>query len=205
MEILLIRHGQSEADILNVHEGRADFSLTDLGVKQVQKMAERVKNDFVPEIIWASTLKRAKETATILSKVTDCEIIFEDDLMEHNNGVLAGLSFEDAKKIPSPKYPHESVENGESAIEFRMRMEMIFSRIVASSSNRERIAIVAHGGVIHNLIHSFFKMPIHTEFGFFTGDTGIHLLEINEKGRFVRFLNDTSHIKSLELVYNEKC
>lgn len=27
MDILLIRHGQSEADILNVHEGRADFSL----------------------------------------------------------------------------------------------------------------------------------------------------------------------------------
>lgn len=28
MQILLIRHGESEADILNVHEGRADFELT---------------------------------------------------------------------------------------------------------------------------------------------------------------------------------
>ncbi|PGS50163.1 histidine phosphatase family protein [Bacillus sp. AFS041924] len=197
MEILLIRHGQSEADILNVHEGRADFSLTELGIKQVHKMAERVKDEFAPEIIWSSTLKRAKETATILSNRIGCEVKFEDDLMEHNNGVLAGLSFEDAKKIPMPKHPHERVENGESAIEFRMRMEMIFSRILANSTHIERIAIVAHGGVIHNLIHSFLKMPIHTDFGFFTGDTGIHLLEINNRGRFIRFLNDTNHIKSL--------
>ena len=31
MQILLIRHGESEADILNVHEGRADFELTEKG------------------------------------------------------------------------------------------------------------------------------------------------------------------------------
>jgi len=32
------------------------------------------------------------------------EIHFEDDLMEHKNGVLAGLSFDEAKKIPIPKH-----------------------------------------------------------------------------------------------------
>jgi len=30
MNLLIIRHGQSEADILKVHEGRATFNLTDL-------------------------------------------------------------------------------------------------------------------------------------------------------------------------------
>jgi 2,3-bisphosphoglycerate-dependent phosphoglycerate mutase len=42
MEILLIRHGESEADILNVHEGRADFPSTELGQKQAMAMANRV-------------------------------------------------------------------------------------------------------------------------------------------------------------------
>ncbi|MGM0885326.1 MAG: phosphoglycerate mutase family protein, partial [Bacillota bacterium] len=59
MEILLIRHGESEADILNVHEGRADFQLTELGRKQVRLMAEKVKKEFPPDYIWSSTLKRA--------------------------------------------------------------------------------------------------------------------------------------------------
>ncbi|WP_241973191.1 histidine phosphatase family protein, partial [Bacillus cereus] len=38
MQILLIRHGESEADILNVHEGRADFELTKKGRQQVQRL-----------------------------------------------------------------------------------------------------------------------------------------------------------------------
>ena len=31
MRLLIIRHGESQADLLNVHEGRADFELTDRG------------------------------------------------------------------------------------------------------------------------------------------------------------------------------
>ncbi len=62
MQILLIRHGESEADILNVHEGRADFELTEKGRQQVQRLVQKVKADFPPDFIWASTLKRARET-----------------------------------------------------------------------------------------------------------------------------------------------
>lgn len=193
MQILLIRHGQSQADILNVHEGRADFPLTDLGKKQVELMAQKVKVEFPPNIIWSSTLKRAKETSEILSGITGVPIVFEDDLMEQNNGVLAGVSFEEAKKIPLPLFAHESIEDGESDIEFRMRIEKIFSRIL-SVSNQERIAIVAHGGVISYLLQSFLRMPFNQEFGFRTGDTGIHLLEINGSRRSVHFLNSTDHI-----------
>ncbi|MHA2858193.1 histidine phosphatase family protein [Paenibacillus lautus] len=197
MQIILIRHGESEADILRVHEGRADFSLTELGRKQVRLMADKVKTQFPPDFIWGSTLKRAKETASTLAETIGCDIQFEDDLMEHNNGILAGLSFEEAKKFPTPKELHERVENGESAIEFRMRIESIFSKII-TSSKYERIAIVAHGGVINCLLRSFFKMPVEKEFWFKSGDTAIHLIEITATQRIVHFLNDISHLDALK-------
>ncbi|WP_036673005.1 histidine phosphatase family protein [Paenibacillus sp. HGF5] len=197
MQIILIRHGESEADILRVHEGRADFSLTELGRKQVRLMADKVKTQFPPDFIWGSTLKRAKETASTLAETIGCDIQFEDDLMEHNNGILAGLSFEEAKKFPPPKELHERVENGESAIEFRMRIESIFSKII-TSSKYERIAIVAHGGVINCLLRSFFKMPVEKEFWFKSGDTAIHLIEITATQRIVHFLNDISHLDALK-------
>ncbi|WP_175986857.1 histidine phosphatase family protein [Bacillus sp. Marseille-Q1617] len=196
MEILLVRHGESEADILNVHEGRADFSLTERGVRQVEAMAKRVKEEFPPDLIWCSTLKRARETAEKLAEEVGCELIYHEDLMEHNNGVLAGLSFKEAEKIPMPRHLHESVENGESRIEFRMRIEMIFSKIMADS-NVNRLAIVAHGGVINNLLRSFLRMPIDAEIYFHCGDTTLHLLEVTNRGRAVRFMNDTNHLKDL--------
>jgi 2,3-bisphosphoglycerate-dependent phosphoglycerate mutase len=118
MQILFIRHGESEADILHVHEGRADFPLTELGRSQVKLMADKVKNEFPPEMIWASTLKRASETATILADTVGCQVKFDEDLREYNNGALAGLSYEEAKKYTIPKTLHERIENGESSIEF---------------------------------------------------------------------------------------
>ena len=42
MILLLIRHGESEADILHVHEGRAGFPLTARGHRQALSMAKAV-------------------------------------------------------------------------------------------------------------------------------------------------------------------
>jgi len=47
LDIIVIRHGQSEADILNVHEGRADFSLTELGNKQGLAMSNFLSHIYV--------------------------------------------------------------------------------------------------------------------------------------------------------------
>jgi 2,3-bisphosphoglycerate-dependent phosphoglycerate mutase len=201
MDILLIRHGQSEADILNVHEGRADFSLTELGIKQTKLMAQRVKEEFPPEFIWCSTLKRAHQTADILQHEIGCPLQSHTDLMEFNNGVLAGLPFREAKKkYPEPpegRKPHVRIEGGESDIEFRARAESIFSYIL-SNSEYKRIAIVAHGGMISKLLQSFLKLPLSNDYGFYTGDTGIHLLNIGSQRRIVKFLNSTEHIRSLD-------
>ena len=46
MKLLIIRHGESEADILRVHEGRADFNLTERGHKQAEAMANYVAENF---------------------------------------------------------------------------------------------------------------------------------------------------------------
>jgi len=58
MKLLIIRHGESEADILNVHEGRADFNLTDKGHIQAQAMADYVSKNYSIDKLYASPLKR---------------------------------------------------------------------------------------------------------------------------------------------------
>ena len=82
MDLLVIRHGQSEADILNVIEGRADFSLTELGNRQAKHMADWVANYMVIDKIISSSLKRAKQTAEILAAATNAPLEFDDYLME---------------------------------------------------------------------------------------------------------------------------
>ncbi|MGI6688566.1 MAG: phosphoglycerate mutase family protein [Christensenellales bacterium] len=69
MRILVIRHGQSQADILNVHEGRADFELTPKGLSQAKQMAVWVAKRYRYRVdtIITSPLKRALQTAECLA------------------------------------------------------------------------------------------------------------------------------------------
>jgi 2,3-bisphosphoglycerate-dependent phosphoglycerate mutase len=202
MEILLIRHGESEGDILHVHEGRADLLLTDHGRRQAREMAKVVKEKFIPEVIWASTLKRARETAEILSQETRIKVKEDDGLREFNNGVLAGLPYAEAKtRYPEPeggRKPHEAIEDGESELEFRFRAETVFSKILAESEGRKRIAIVSHGGMISNLLKAFLNLPPISNTYFVTGDTGIHLLKVNGNQKAVLFLNDCGHLAKVD-------
>jgi 2,3-bisphosphoglycerate-dependent phosphoglycerate mutase len=194
MEILLIRHGQSEADLLEVHEGRADFPLTELGLQQAGKLARRVKEEFPPEVIWASTLQRASQTAAILADAVGCPVEYLPQLQEHNNGDLAGRPYREVA-YPWDLLPHEKLGgSGETKIEFRARAEQIFSFIVKNSEPYNRIAIVSHGGMISRLIESFLQLPVIHDIYFDTGDTGIHFLEYTERGRLIRFANSTTHL-----------
>lgn len=200
MELLVIRHGQSEADILGRMEGRADFRLTGLGVRQAEAMAEWVNEKYPPDCILSSTLKRAAAVAEILGQKTGVSVCYEKDLMEFNNGLIAGLTFQEAdEKYPRPpvKRPHESYYEQETLIEFRARAESMLSRIIHGYPPDKRIAIVSHGGMINMLFQSFLRLPLMTSTGLSTGDTGIHLWKVEGEYRHIEFLNRLEHLNSL--------
>lgn len=197
MILLLIRHGESEADILNVHEGRADFNLTDRGRNQAAKMADFVNKNFKVTKIYASPLKRAKQTAEYLSKAAHIEIEFLESLMEFNNGLLAGLSHEEAERL----YPDvkdlpvdQSVYEQESQLEFRGRGEASLAYICSKSTDEDVIAVVTHGGMINQLYRSLMGLPVDSNIFFGTGDTGIHVWKNNgDCWRLIK-ANMTQHI-----------
>ena len=200
MEFLIIRHGQSEADLLEVHEGRADFPLTELGIGQATLMAEYVAKKYPPDVILSSPLKRASSTAQILQQKIGCDLKYEEDLMEFNNGVLAGLPRKEAAiKYPLPEGGrpiHIPIEGGESELEFRYRAERIAHKIVHDYKDYKRVAIVSHGGLISNFIKALLNQS-NSKVVYPTGDTGIHLLEIRGDLRIVRFMNKQEHLLSI--------
>jgi 2,3-bisphosphoglycerate-dependent phosphoglycerate mutase len=199
LELLVIRHGESEADLLGVHEGRADFPLTAHGEEQAGKMAAYVEEHYPPDIILASPLKRARKTAQFLKEKIGCGLVELPNLMEFNNGVLAGLPREEAAiRYPLPeggRPMHIPIQDGESELEFRYRAECVFHKIIYEYREYNRVAIVSHGGFISHFIKVFLHLPVTSEAVFATGDTGIHLLEIRENKRVVRFLNKQEHLR----------
>ncbi len=74
LELIIVRHGQSVADIERRYEGRADFPLTDLGREQATKLASWLNQKYPPNFILSSPLKRTSETAEIISSEVNIEV-----------------------------------------------------------------------------------------------------------------------------------
>ncbi len=197
MIILLLRHGESEGDLRDVHEGRADFPLTDKGREQASKAAKWISNHYSVNKIYSSTLLRAKETAHLLSMETNIPIEFRENLMEFNNGKLAGMDREEAKsKYPEiPNLPiHQSRYDMESKLEFRYRAETMLSEIISNNKEQDTIVVVSHGGLINQLLLSYERQPLVSEIWHATGDTGIHCLRYEKGKHGILYLNSTKHL-----------
>ena len=200
MILLVIRHGESQADILNVHEGRADFELTERGHKQAEAMADYVTGNFCLKKIYASTLKRAMQTAMHLSARTGAKLIPDEDLMEFNNGLLAGLSFEEADRL-YPKVKNlpidQSVYCQESKVSFRNRAVKALNSILSENESDSVVTIVTHGGMINQLYGALFHTPIGENSFFCTADTGIHIWKITDEGNYVIKANVDAHVRDI--------
>lgn len=200
MRLLIIRHGESEGDILRVHEGRADFPLTARGEAQAEAVAAYVAARYHIDRIFHSTLTRARQTAEKLAKATACPLVPMEELMEFNNGLLAGLSFAEAdEKYPEvPDLPLDQAMYGmESKLAFRERAERALSRILLETGEDETVAVVSHGGMINQLYHAFLRLPVADGCRFASGDTGIHVWAVRGEKRAVLAANVEEHTKGI--------
>ncbi|MGG1575186.1 histidine phosphatase family protein [Fictibacillus sp. NRS-1165] len=171
MQILLIRHGESEDDFLEEdYTGSTDLPLTRRGVDQVDKMALRVCTELLPDVIWSSTLIRARQAADRLSKKTGCPVTYIENLKEQ--------------------------QENESKTNFRLRGERNLSSIKELGKDIKRVAVVSHGGMITQIIESFVGLPSGNTVWFHSENTGMHLLEYTRHGKLIRFTNCTSHLKN---------
>ena len=166
MKILLIRHGETTGDLENRYGGFYDDHLTERGHEQLKETADKLSDTKV-DIIFSSTLIRAKESAEIINAVLNTGIEFKDGLRERNYGILGGLT----KTGALEKYP-EAVElhtdpantdpNGESQALFIERVLSAFESI--TQQNYDTVAIVSHGGPI-KVILKHLGMPLPPKIG----------------------------------------
>jgi broad specificity phosphatase PhoE len=100
MKILFVRHGESVDDVEDRYGGSADFDLTEKGKNQVSESAKKISSlDEKFEIVLSSPLKRALQSAEIISNQLDIEVEVFEYLKERNlNGILTGLTRSEAKE-----------------------------------------------------------------------------------------------------------
>ncbi len=94
MNVYFVRHGQSEGNKEQVHQGE-NVSLSEKGKDQAMAVAKRLKKHDI-SVIYSSPYLRAKQTAEIISNELDLPIEFWEDLKElRRPSEIEGLSYTD--------------------------------------------------------------------------------------------------------------
>ena len=90
MKLIITRHGETKENREGVIQGHLLGTLSELGIEQVKKLAERLKNEKI-DLIFSSDLDRAKNTAKEIAKFHP-KIPFElkEELRERNWGKFEG-------------------------------------------------------------------------------------------------------------------
>lgn len=100
--LVLVRHGQSEWNKLNLFTGWRDVELSERGIDEARRAGRALKEaSFTFDIAFTSALKRAQATLDIiLEELGQSDIPIERDqaLNERDYGDLAGLNKDDARE-----------------------------------------------------------------------------------------------------------
>jgi broad specificity phosphatase PhoE len=151
-KIFLVRHGQDTDNAAGILNGRRDSKLTELGREQARRVAEKLRDNEV-QIIYASPLKRAYETARIIGAVLGIdEIITDEHLIEREFGVLTGKPVSDIPKYTDKTLLTDRVNyflEVEGAENFPTLLER-GGRVLQEIRQRhpsENILIITHGDI----------------------------------------------------------
>jgi broad specificity phosphatase PhoE len=66
LEIVLIRHGETDWNVGQVFRGRANIDLNETGIRQAELLGEYLSRDRI-DFIYSSPLQRAAKTASAIA------------------------------------------------------------------------------------------------------------------------------------------
>ena len=200
--LLMVRHGDTELNSAERLWGRTDVKLDALGIKQAERLRERLAKEKI-DAIYSSNLKRALVTAEIIASKHQLNVITCAELREVDFGQLEGLTINEVdqrypevaefrmKRSLEMKYP-----GGDSFIEFSKRVSRFLSRLEHHTAE-DTVLIVAHSGVIRILLCRLLDMDLRRRWQLHIDLASLSILETNQKGTILKSLNDVSHLTQL--------
>ncbi|MEU7911804.1 bifunctional RNase H/acid phosphatase [Microbispora bryophytorum] len=199
--LLLLRHGQTPLSVDKRFSGLGDPSLTRTGLAQAEAAALRLsRQPYEVEVIVASPLARARQTAEAVAARTGLAVLVDDDLRETDFGEWEGHTFAEIQQ----RWPRElaawladpdvAPPGGESFASTALRVEQARDRIVKAHEGRS-VVVVSHVTPIKMLVRLALGAPPEALYRMHLDLACLSAIDYYADGpAVVRALNDTAHL-----------
>ncbi len=196
LEVMLIRHMETKWNEEQRYIGRTDMPLSALGRDNGKKLSKYLAGERISKV-FASSMKRAKETAAFIAPKSEIESL--EGLREIDFGDWEGLthaeimeSFETAMNSWIIDPAKEPIPGGEDWSNFENRVISEFDRITRTTSEGT-IAIVTHAGPIKIILGNILDVASNRYWQIFQNKGAINSVRIDGDRKWIVTVNDTCY------------
>jgi len=198
--ILLVRHGQTNANAGGFYMGWSDEDLNELGYTQARRLSSRLASLPIASI-FTSPLKRAYTTAMILAEPHKLGLTVLDDLTEIQLGDWQGLHMDKIKQRWPELWRQSRIDpsgltmpNGESYRQVTERAIRVFKMVIEANRGKQAV-IVTHEVIVKVLLAHVLGVSNSIYRRIEVDNASLSLIRVSNNPQLV-MLNDTSHLES---------
>ena len=161
MKLYVARHGETEWNAQGRICGRTDIPLTERGEAQAKALAEKLADKGI-DLIIASPMIRARQTAAAVSQEIGIPVVTDDRLIEQDYGIYEGKDRLDAGFLANKRRFAYRYPGGESMLDVAHRVYGLLEELKEAHPGKT-ILLVCHGGVCR-IVRTYFEDMTNEEF-----------------------------------------
>lgn len=203
MNLLLMRHGQTEWNHTMRTQGRTDIPLDETGRLQAAFAAERLRNAHL-DAVYTSPLLRARQTAEAVASRHGLPIIPNPLLVERDFGIWEGEEFSalvnrypDAVRLWREDPVAYTPENAESLTDVLARCTAFLKELCARHADEETVLVVGHSIPLRLIVAHLIGLAPRYIHSLRMDNAAYTELALREKYNTLMVLNDTGHLEQL--------
>ncbi|HZZ42709.1 MAG TPA: histidine phosphatase family protein [Tepidisphaeraceae bacterium] len=203
LTILLLRHGQTDANATGTIQGHLPTPLNALGLRQAELLARRVGGlDQKIDVLVSSDLARAVQTAEPIAAACGLPIHFDAAWRERYLGSFQGKTVGE-RGIWLAATGHADTPGAEPVDEMLARVKRALTKLPGEYPEARTIGVVTHGGPCRMVMRLMTEghLPMR---GGIAGEIGnspncaITRVTFDGNAWSVECVNDVAHLKGLE-------
>jgi broad specificity phosphatase PhoE len=199
MNLIAVRHGETEWNVQLREMGHLNSPLTARGVQQAEAVGRRLESVGF-DALYSSNLGRAVQTAEIIASICHKSVHIDTGLRERHMGIFQGLTREEiSEKYPEQMAAYERagfmdvIPEGETAQERTDRSARVLTEI-ASRHPQQTIVVVTHGGFLTGFLGFVLGIPFSNGRRFRKQNASLNAFEYEEPTWYLQTWNDVTHL-----------
>ena len=201
LQLIVVRHGESEGNRQHLIQGWKEYPLSPLGLAQAERTAKRLA-PLGPVPVYTSDLGRARQTAELIAGARGGDVLSDARWRELDCGEYNGVSLDEYRRDATIQTAFREdpfntpMPGGESFSDTSRRVMEAVGEL--SQLGIERAVVVTHDGPLRALLVEALGIPARCFWNLATDNCGITRLVLSGKRPIVRTVNETAHLEELE-------